>query len=202
MTGGAQHDWLLRGNADFDQSATTPLPVTALDCSLLGPGRELVPYINEGGASVVPVGAENANVKVEEGQETQYNVYGLIRDLRRVTTDGDFTATLAFADDGPPLTVTVLGAPGSEYFLATAPSLRRAEEDSAKLEDFRQPVLIARRTGEAPLTSRRPACLAGERGPGGARCLWRRGCGRGGAPRRVPRPDHRPRRRARRAAER
>lgn len=154
VTGGAQHDWLLRGNADFDQSATTPLPVTALDCSLLGPGRELVPYINEGGASIVPVGAENANVKVEEGQETQYNVYGLIRDLRRVTTDGDFTATLAFADDGPPLTVTVLGAPGSEYFLATAPSLRRAEEDSAKLEDFRQPVLIARRTGEAPLTSR------------------------------------------------
>ncbi|MGD9496592.1 MAG: heparinase II/III family protein [Armatimonadota bacterium] len=154
VEGGAQHDWLLRGSADADQTATSPLPMTTLDHSLLGPGREMVPYINEGGGSTVPVGAQNANVPVEEGEETQYNVYGLLRDLRQVATDDDFTATFAFAEDGPPLTVTVLGAPGSEYFLATGPSIRRAEEDSAKLDDFLQPVIVARRRGEAPLSSR------------------------------------------------
>lgn len=154
VTGGAQHDWLLRGNADFDQTATSPQPMAALDHSLLGPGREMVPYINEGGNSTVAVGAENANVAVEEGQETQYNVYGLLRDLRHLTTDEDFAATFVFTDDGPPLTTIMAGAPGSEYYLATGPSIRRANEDSAKLEDFRQPVIVARRTGEAPLTSR------------------------------------------------
>ncbi len=93
-------------------------------------------------------------MKPEEGQATQYNVYGLLRDLRHVATDGDFTATFAFEDDGPPLTVTVLGAPGSEYFLGTGPATNRADEDSSKLEDYRQPVIVARRSGEAPLTSR------------------------------------------------
>ena len=166
VVGGAQHDWLVRGNADLDQTATSPLPMTALDHSLLGPGRARVPYINEGGGSTVPVGAENANVKVEEGQDTQYNVYGLIRDLRRVASDDDFAATFAFAEHGTPLTTIVLGAPGSEYFLATTPSIRRAAEDSAKLEDFRQPVMVARRSGEAPLKSRFAAVLwPGEQAP-------------------------------------
>ena len=154
VEGGSQHDWLLRGNADADQIATSPLETAALGHSLLGPDRVMAPYINEGGASTVAVGAENASVAVEEGQETQYNVYGLLRDLRGVATDGDFTATFAFEEDGPPLTVIMLGAPGSEYFLATGPSIRRANEDSSKLDEFLQPVIIARRTGETPLSSR------------------------------------------------
>ncbi len=182
VEGGAQHDWLLRGSADFDQTATSPLRMAMLDHSLLGPDREMVPYINEGGGSTVPVGAENANVKPEEGQATQYNVYGLLRDLRHVATDGDFTATFAFEDDGPPLTVTVLGAPGSEYFLGTGPATNRADEDSSKLEDYRQPVIVARRSGEAPLTSRFASVLwPGEEDAPQV----------SGAPRRLPRPDHR-----------
>ncbi len=172
VVGGSQHDWFLRGSADYEQIATSPLELTALDYTLLGPDREMVPYINEGGGSTVPVGAENANVKPDEGEETQYNVYGLIRDLRHVATADDFVATFEFADDGPPLGVRLLGAPGAEYFLAQAPSIRRADEDSARVDDYMQPVIIARRTGDAPLTSRFTAVLwPGDASPPEARAL-------------------------------
>ncbi len=172
VAGGTRHDWLLRGSADLDQTASSPLAMEALDHSLLGPGRTMAPYINEGGGTTVPVGAENASVKAEEGDETQYNVYGLIRDLRHVATGDDFTATFEFVEEGPPLTVTVLGAPGSEYFLATAPSIRRAQEDSSKVDDFLQPVIVARRTGDEPLTSRFVAVLwPGEGEPPQVRAL-------------------------------
>ena len=56
MEGGPQHEWLLRGNADEDQIATSPLETAALGHSLLGPDRVMAPYINEGGASTATPG--------------------------------------------------------------------------------------------------------------------------------------------------
>jgi len=154
VEGGAQHDWLLRGSADDDQTVSSPASMTRLDHTLLGPGRALVPYINEGGQRTVAVNASNANVKPVEGDETQYNPYGLIRDLSRVQTDDDFAATFKYVDDGPPLSVHLIGSPGSEYFLGTAPSIKRSNQNSDTVDEVRQPIIVARRTGEAPLTSR------------------------------------------------
>ena len=155
VSGGSRHDWFLRGSADHDQVVSTQMETESLDHPLLGPGRTLVPYINEGGYPLVSPDAVDANQQPAEGAEVQYNPYGLIRDLRRTRTDSDFTTTFAFLEDGEPkMEVRVLGAPGSEYYLGTSPSIRRADNDSSKVDDIRQPLVVARRTGETGLQSR------------------------------------------------
>lgn len=160
VRGGTQHDWFLRGSADDDQTAATALDAEGLDYSLLGPGRALVPYINEGGYPLVSPDAVDANQQPPEGAEVQYNPYGLIRDLKRTRTDGDFAAAFGYLEEGKPkMELRVLGAPGSEYFLGTSPSIKRARNDSSKVDDIRQPVLVARRSAEADLQSRFCAVL-------------------------------------------
>lgn len=69
-------------------------------------------------------------------------------------SDDDFAATFAYAETGPALTVYLLGVPGSEYFLGTAPSIKRSNRNSDTVDHVRQPIIVARRAGEAPLTSR------------------------------------------------
>ncbi len=170
VSGGSRHDWFLRGSADHDQMATTAMDVEDLDYSLLGPNRTLVPYINEGGLPLVSPDAVDANQQPAEGAEVQYNPYGLIRDLRRTRTDGDFAATFSYLEEGrPKMELRVLGAPGSEYYLGTAPSIRRADNDSSKVDDIRQPVVVVRRSGEAGLQSRFCAVLWPHGGDGGLR---------------------------------
>jgi hypothetical protein len=159
VTGGAQHDWLLRGSADHDQTASSPTAMAALEHTLLGPGRKLVPYINEGGYSTVAINAPNANTKPQKDDETQYNPYGLIRDLTHVQSADDFAATFMYTEGGPALAVHLLGAPASEYFLGTAPSIKRSNQNSATVDQVRQPIVVARRAGDAPLTSRFAAVL-------------------------------------------
>ena len=73
---------------------------------------------------------------------------------------GDFAATFGYLEEGKPrMELHLLGAPGSEYYLGTAPSVRRAKEDSSKVDGIRQPVVVARRSGEAGLRSRFCAVL-------------------------------------------
>lgn len=159
VEGGSRHDWLLRGSADHDQTISSPAAMERLGYSLLGPDRTMVPYVNEGGQVTVPVGATNVNQKPREGEQTQYNVYGLIRDLQRLSTDADFTATFEYLGAGPKMSVQILGAPGSDCYLGTAPSIKRSNRNSDTVDEVRHPILVVRRAGDEPLTSRFSAVL-------------------------------------------
>ncbi|MGD8239651.1 MAG: hypothetical protein PVH68_13915, partial [Armatimonadota bacterium] len=75
--------------------------------------------------------------------------YAFIRHLAQAQTDGQWTATSRFDAESPVhLRTTVLGQPGTTVVLGRCPSIRRAEEDDARLDDFLMPVLVARRSGE------------------------------------------------------
>ena len=160
VRGGSQHDWLMRGSADYDQTASANVPMDKLDYTLLGPDRKLVPYINEGGHRLVAVGAKCANDKPEEGAELQYNPYGLIRDLQRGKTPDNFVATFEYIEpDKPRMALHLLADAQSEYYLGTAPSIKRSNQDSATVDDVRQPLVVVRRKGEEGLQSRFSALL-------------------------------------------
>ena len=53
----------------------------------------------------------------------------------------------------------VLSAADSEYYLATAPSIKRCNRDSDRVDQVRQPLVIVRRRGEEGLQSRFTALL-------------------------------------------
>ena len=160
VRGGSQHDWLMRGSADDDQTASANVPLEKLDYTLLGPDRKLVPYINEGGYRLVAVGAKRANDKPPDGAELQYNPYGLIRDLQRGRTAGNFVATFRYAEPNKPsMALHLLAGNDTDYYLATTPSIKRSKTDSATVDDVRQPLVIARRTGADGLESRFCALL-------------------------------------------
>ncbi len=160
VVGGSQHDWLMRGSADNDQTVTANIPMEKLTCTLLGPNRELVPYINEGGYRLVAVGAKNANEKPAEGAELQYNPYGLIRDLQRCHSENNFIATFSYVEpDKPSMDLHLLADAQTEYYLGTAPSIKRSNQDSATVDQVRQPIVVARRRGDEGLQSRFVALL-------------------------------------------
>ena len=134
VAGGSQHDWFLHGSADYDQTATLSLGLKPVAGTLLGPDAEFHLPRSEG----------------DKGDAGDRNLaYAFIRDLAQATTD-DQWAIIFDSDEDSPVQVrsTVLGQPGTAVVLGRAPSIRRAKEDDAKLEDFLMPIVVARRSGE------------------------------------------------------
>lgn len=134
VSGGNRHDWFLHGSANFDQTATTSLQLQPLDGTLLGPD-----------ASIRMPGSER-----DDGDAGDRNIsYAFIRDLAQQETDNQWSATFRFDQQSPvQLRTTVLGQPGTTVVLGKCPSVRRANEDNSKIDDFLMPVIAARRSGE------------------------------------------------------
>ena len=134
VAGGTQHDWFLHGSADYDQSAATSLELTPVAGTLLGPD----------------VAFRLPRSESDPGNAGDRNIaYAFIRDMAQARTDDQWTVTFAFAQDSPvQVRTTVLGQPGTTVVLGRCPSVRRADEDDSKLDDFLMPVVVARRSGE------------------------------------------------------
>ncbi len=134
VAGGGQHDWFLHGSADYDQTAMTSLDLAPVPGTLLGPDA----------AFRLP------KTEKDSGDAGERNIaYAFIRDLARAQTDEQWSVTFRFDEDSPiQLRTTVIGQPGTTVLLGRCPSIRRAEEDDAKLDDFLMPVVVARRSGE------------------------------------------------------
>ncbi len=134
VAGGSQHDWFLHGSADYDQTATVSLDLKPVEGTLLGPDA----------AFRLPTS------EVDGGDAGDRNLaYAFIRDLTQAKTDDRWSITFRF-DEASPVQVrsTVLGQEGTTVVLGRAPSIRRAKEDDARLEDFLMPIVVARRSGE------------------------------------------------------
>lgn len=134
VVGGQQHDWFLHGSADYDQTVTTSLDLQPIEGTLLGPGANFRLPVNEG------------DVGDAGGRDI---AYAFTRDLAQQRTDANWTVTFRFERDSPiELRTTMMGQSDTTVVRGRCPSIRRADEDDSKLNDFTMPVIVARRKGD------------------------------------------------------
>ncbi|MBU0610610.1 MAG: heparinase II/III-family protein [Armatimonadetes bacterium] len=133
VTGGGRHDWLAHGDADRDMTAECDVPLTPRAEGLLEPGETWVEPRDE---------------------QSAFNPYGVIREVRQGRTDGELRVTFRYADEpARGVRLHALGTAGTEVLLGRSPSIRRAGNDSRKVFDFWMPQVLLRRAGPAPLQS-------------------------------------------------
>ncbi len=137
VRGGKLHDWALHGDADEDTTAVCDLPFGDPVPTMLLPDEEWV----------------------EPTQEAhQYPPYGMLRDMRPASVESGFALDFVYSGDGAPrYRLHMLPGGPAELWLGRAPSVRRMGQGSSgdmrKAYDFWMPMMLVRRTGEAPLTS-------------------------------------------------
>jgi len=123
VRGGSVHDWVIHGDADRDQ---------AIECSV--------------------------RLKPRDGNMSDYNQaagmgktehYEHIDNLQTARGDGTWNIAFSYLDKSSVrLKTTMLGQPETSIILGRAPSVRRARENNATVEDFCMPIVLARRTGK------------------------------------------------------
>jgi hypothetical protein len=124
VEGGRVHDYFLHGDCDTPATAVAAAPLQPIE-TLLPPGMawKLPAHENDYRPFREPWGA-----------------YGFLRKLRAADTS---TGALAVTFQ-PGLRVTLLPESGSRLVLGENPSIRHADEDDAKLEEFMRPFLMLR----------------------------------------------------------
>jgi hypothetical protein len=137
VKGGSQHDWAIHGSADVDGTVNASVPTAAF-------GENLLP-----GVPVrFPAGER------DRGDAGDRNLaYAYFQNVTRGTVDEG--VVLSFGIDGEPagLRTHLPGLSDGEVFLGDALSIRRADEDEALIDQYRMPIALLRRTGQAPLES-------------------------------------------------
>ena len=143
VTGGSQHDWVLHGSADRDGLATVDVPLEPYGENLLpGVTVRLPAHENDRGEA----GGRNLNYAFFQNVS-----HGRVSDgltLRMAVLDSAGTGQLAGVRTHLP------DLSKSEVYLGEAPSLRRAKENDALMDEYRMPIFLARRNGSSPLSSR------------------------------------------------
>lgn len=137
LRGGQIHDWALHGDADEDVTAACDLPLGPALATMLLP--------------------EEKWVEPEQEYHT-YPPYGMLRDMRPAAVPGSFRLDFVYSGDPPRgYRLHMLPCGGAELLLGRAPSVRRMGQgshgDMRKAYDFWMPIMLLRRTGQAPLTS-------------------------------------------------
>ena len=136
--GGSQHDWAIHGSADYDSRAAVDVPLEAYGENLL-PGVKIRQPTGE---------ADRGDA---EGRNPSYAYF---QNVSRGEADDGVTVSLDVPERDTGVRTHLPGQGGAEVFLGDAMSFRRAEENDVRLDQYRMPIFLLRRTGEAPLTSR------------------------------------------------
>jgi len=134
VEGGARHEYVLHGDADTDGSMETNLPLTDY-------GKNLLP-------ANIPV---RLPIRESDGGDAgEHNIaYAFMRDVKRAKPSKSWVATFKSESEHPAyLRIHSLSEPATELFFGVAPSIRRADENDAKVGDITMPILAARREGE------------------------------------------------------
>ena len=132
VVGGSRHEYVLTGDADHDGALEHDLPMQSYGPMLLPDGVEV--KLPRGESTPGEAGGHNLG-------------YAFLRDVQQTPIDGAWTVT--FASDAQTTGAvkvhgTALGS-GDILFSAQAPSIRRAQNDDAVLDQFTMPVLVHRR---------------------------------------------------------
>ncbi|MFN0167655.1 MAG: heparinase II/III family protein [Bryobacteraceae bacterium] len=129
VEGGVRHDYFLHGGADEDTLIESPLAFRPL-ASLLPEGLKWTAPVNEYDVASFA---------------RPFYAYGMLRDLREVEAASPVKLMLRPAKPGSPGTrITLLPQVAGRVVTGTGPSVRRAGEDDARLEDTRRPFLLLR----------------------------------------------------------
>ncbi len=133
LRGGKTHDWLLHGAGDNDMTA---------ECSVELPGRR---------ENMLEAGEEWVEPRDEQ---SKFNVWGCMRDMQVGAADGVFSTTFRYTDEPSRGVRTHLMADGPiEVFLGKGLAPRRAKSNTQVAFDYWMPQLVARKTGDAPMSS-------------------------------------------------
>ena len=140
VKGGAQHDWLLHGDADRDSALASELEMEDLEGALFASGETFRMWDSEAGFKGGPGVRHPDNIK---------HALGMVRQVRNTQTDDAWTATFRPSpDDGTALRLWMMGEQGTEVFFGEMPSVRRAGDRNAELLDYWMPLVMARHKGE------------------------------------------------------
>ncbi|HOW86369.1 MAG TPA: heparinase II/III family protein [Candidatus Aminicenantes bacterium] len=134
VAGGGRHELAFHGSADREQILSLPGLGSPREASLLPPGARFEP----------PAG-EN-----ETGRAGGVNpAYGFLTDVRTAPAPEVLAATFRpKTGAGASLRIWTLPPPGSAIYSALAPSIRPAEEDDARVDQFRLPLFFIRKEGQ------------------------------------------------------
>ncbi len=155
VVGGQQHDWILHGSANYDQTATLSLPLEPLTGTMLGPEAQFrLPLTESDTGDFSGPGIDSH----PEGGKRWYRLrgvgYAFMQRIGKAETDDDWSATFDFADDsGIHLHTTVLGQPDTTVYQIGSPSIRRANESDAELPNYHMPGVLVRRSADGDLAS-------------------------------------------------
>jgi hypothetical protein len=139
VTGGDRHEYVLVGDANNDGVLRTDLDTQPA-------GETLLPA---GVTATLPTGES------VRGSAEGHNLgYAFIRNVRRAQPSGPWQVDIT-SDGEPAGAVRVHGLTDAKgvLYLADVPSLRRAEEDDARVDDFTMPALVNRIEGSGLATS-------------------------------------------------
>ncbi len=130
VEGGVRHDYFLHGSADEDGLIESPISL-----------RPLASLLPEGLAWKAPVNEYDTGPLVRP-----YSAYGMLREIREAAVAASpVRLTLRPAKPGSPgIRITLLPEVAGRVITGTGPSVRRAQEDDARLEETRRPFLMLR----------------------------------------------------------
>ena len=131
VAGGACHDYFLHGCADEEGSLDTSV---AFD----GPIESLVP---DWGGTVEHTGENSLDVSGEK-----HHAYMFFWNVRRADSAGPWSATWRYGAVG--LKTFLAVEPGTTLYRFQAPSVRRARDDDAKLDDYLMNGIMQRHEAE------------------------------------------------------
>ena len=138
VKGGAQHDWALHGNADYDGTGAVSIP--------------LIPY----GDNLLP----GVQIRYPEGEADRGDAdgrnpsYAFFQNVSRGEVTDGVAVTFTVPERSTGVRTHLPAQAGAEVFLGDAPSFRRSEENDSLLDRHRMPIFLLRRKGPRPLTSR------------------------------------------------
>jgi len=132
VKGGKVHDWFLHGMCEQEGTLQTSIPLDQ-------PLKTLVP---EWGGNNLPKTQYDADLTGK-----RFHAYTFLRDIEKGTAIGSWTATWRYDSAG--LRSHILSQPGTEVFRFRSPSIRRANEDDNKLDNYMSNGIMQRHSGGA-----------------------------------------------------
>ena len=132
VKGGEVHDWFLHGMCEQEGRLETSI---SLDHSV----KTLVP---DWGGNNLP-----ASQNDQDWSGKRFHSYAFLRDIKNGVAPGSWSAMWRYDSSG--LKSHILSQPGTEVYSFRSPSIRQAEENNNKLDDYLSNGIMQRHTGGA-----------------------------------------------------
>jgi hypothetical protein len=133
VVGGRQHDWMLHGSADYDQTVRLTVPLEPLSGTMLGPdARFQLPTTEQDTGEFFGPEIDSQPPGGRRWYRLRGVAYAFMQAIGKGETGDDWSADFDFEDDSAVgLHTTVLGQPDTTVYPISSPSIRRAKDGYA-----------------------------------------------------------------------